>query len=266
MATGRTLPKWMRVYADGYDISGFGRTIGPLELTHDEADLTAYMGDVVKGYLRNGAHANVGTFNAVFDNTAVTGIHALMNISGISRTVMVPIGSQAAPIDGDVCFGGVFLHKGYQETEDGGAVTVTLPFTGWAANAASLLYASPWGQVIHVNAVRLVATGVNTLVGFDNPTVAQTIHGGIFMWQVFAGDGTATIKMDDSATNLNDASFAPVALATSGEIDFTGGGFAGIVALPNTGASAIVRRYLRWQIAFNAATTITFASAFFRAY
>lgn len=47
MATGRTKEKYRRVYIDGYDMSGFGRTIGPLEWKYDEADLTAHMSDTV---------------------------------------------------------------------------------------------------------------------------------------------------------------------------------------------------------------------------
>ena len=64
MSVGRTKHKWERVYVDGYDLSGYGRTIGPLSWAYDEADLTAHMSDTVKGYLPNNANVNLGTFNA----------------------------------------------------------------------------------------------------------------------------------------------------------------------------------------------------------
>ena len=76
--TGRTVQKHYRVYADGYNLSGMARTIGPIGVTYDEADLTAYMGDTVKGYLRNHAQSDLGALNAVFDNTATTGIHGVL--------------------------------------------------------------------------------------------------------------------------------------------------------------------------------------------
>lgn len=259
MATGRTLEKYTRVYVDGYDLSGFGRSIGPLELTHDEVDLTAHMSDTVKGYQRGHSHANVGTLNAVFDNTATTGIHAIMGTAGAARNVLVAKGILAAPADGDPCFGGSFIQKGYPVTNESGAVTLSIPFSGWAANAASLLYASPWGVLLHANAARTSASGANTGTGFDNPTAGATAKGGYFLYQVTAGNGTATLSVDDSADN---SAWIALSGATSGSITCAAG-VSGIVALAT---SATVRRYLRWQVAFGTATSISFACALMRAY
>ena len=50
---GRTVPKWVRVYMDGYDLSGYSRTIGPLKHEYEEADLTAQMSDAVMGVMPN---------------------------------------------------------------------------------------------------------------------------------------------------------------------------------------------------------------------
>ena len=260
MATGRTLNKWKRVYMDGYDMSGFGRSIGPLELKYDEADLTAHMSDTVKGYLRNHGHANCGNFNAVFDNTATTGIHALMSTPGAKRTVLVAQGIRAAPAAGDPAFGGDFEQVGYTAENDGGAVTVSVPFSGWAVDAATLAYASPWGVLLHANGAETGANSANSSI--DNPTEGATTKGGFFIYQVLAGaggDGTATLSVDDSADN---SSWLALSGATSGEIVCTSVQ-KGIVALANT---ATVRRYLRWQISLNGATSVTFVCAFMRAY
>lgn len=266
MATGRTTNKWRRVYVNGYDLSGFSRDIGPLDLVYDEADLTAYMGDTVKGYLPNTAHASPGTLNAVFENTATTGLHALAQPSaGTSRNVLVAIGMRAAPADGDVCYAGSFYQSGYNVTNDGGAVTATIPFTGWSASAESLLYATPWGLILHANAARTSASGANTDLGYDNPSGGATTKGGYFAYHILASSGaghTATLSVDDSATNLNDASFAALSGATTGSITVT----AGVSGIVSIGHTATVRQYLRWQIAFGTATSVTFVSAFFRAY
>ena len=262
MSTGRTKPKWIRVYADGYDLSGFGRTIGPLELTYDEADLTAPMSDTVKGYLRNHAQVNLGTLNAVFDNTASTGIHALLGTAGIERVVTVAYGIRAAPAAGDPAFCGQFTQGAYQAAEDGGALTVTVPFQGWAADASTLKYAGPWGTLLHASGTE---TAVNAAVGFDNPTGAATAKGGYFVYHIFASNaaGTATVIAQDAATNT-DPSFALLAGATSGAIGFAAIPASGVVALAN---NADVRRYLRWQLTLaGGMTTCTFVSAFVRAY
>jgi hypothetical protein len=248
------------VYVDGYDWSGFARSAGPLELIYDEADLTAPMADTVKGYLPNQAQVNVGTINAVFDNTATTGIHALGSAGvGASRNVLVAIGIRAAPAAGDPCFGGSFLSKGYQTTNENGALTITEPFSGWAANIG-LLYAHPFGQLLHENAA---VTAANTAVGFDNVAGAtSTACGGYMVYHVLASSNashTATIKVQDAATNT-DPSFADLSGATTGSITVTAG-VSGIVFLSNT---ATVRRYLRWQITLGTATSVTFLLGFFR--
>lgn len=257
MATGRTVEKHTRVYVDGFDMSGYSRVIGPLEITYEEADVTAPMLDTVKSYLRNHAHVNLGTLNGLFDNTATTGIHAALGTSGTERTVLVAKGIRAAPADGDPVFGGSFLHKGYQAEQSGPTVLVSCPWSGWSVTAASLLYAVPWGVLLHSNSAETGANSANS--GISNPEGGATAKGGLFIYQVLAGDGTATLSVDDSADN---SSWLALSGATSGVIDCSAR-TAGVVAL---GVSATVREYLRWQLALGTATTVTFVSAFMRSY
>lgn len=144
MATGQTKHKHWRVYVNGYDLSGYSRSIGPLSVEYDEADLTAHMGDSVKGYLPNTGHVSPGTLNAVFDNTATTGLYALtQSTAGTQRNVMVPIGVRGAPADGDPVFCGQFYQNAFQVTNDGGAVTATIPYSGWAGDATTLSIPNP---------------------------------------------------------------------------------------------------------------------------
>jgi hypothetical protein len=256
MATGRTKDKWKRIYIDGYDLSGYTRTVGPLETTFDEADLTVWT-DSTKGYQSDWAQANIGALNGVFDNTATSGIHAVLGTSGVERVVTVAQGIRAAPAQGDPCFCGQFLQSGYQAQDDGGAAVVTIPFAGWAGDASTRLYPMGWGYLLHANAA---ATGANTASGVDWPTAAATAKGGYFIYHVTAGDdGTVTLSVDDSADNSN---WLALSGATSGSINATAGTSA-IVAL---GATATVRRYLRWQVALDTAVTVTFVAAFVRGY
>lgn len=258
MSTGRTKQKYWRCYVDGYDLSGYSRSIGPLEVTYDEADLTAYMSDAVKGYLPNHAHINAGTLNAVFDDTATVGLHALsVTPAGTARDVMVPIGIRAAPADGDPVFCGKLVQKGYQVTQEGGAVMASIPWSGWAANAISLMYGQPFGQLLHASAATVA---VNAAAGFLSPTGAATAKGGLFMYQVFAGNGTATLSVEDS-DDWDDAVDYDLTVATSGLIN---------CAVPTSGlvvsSTLDIREGLRWQIAFTTANTVTFACAFMRVY
>lgn len=256
----RTLEKWTRVYIDGFDVSGYGRNIEPLEVTYDEADLTAQMSDTVRGFLRARARANVGIFNAVFDNTATTGIHTVLKTAGDARTVLVAKGMQAAPADGDVVFGGVFEQGAYTAEDDGGALVVSVPFVGWAGDATTLDFINPWGLLLHAKAARTSGAGVNTAnSGIGNPEGGATSLGGYFLYQVTAGDGTATLSVDDSADNSD---WTALSGATSGELDCSSVQ-KGIVALT---PAATVRQYLRWQIAFNSANTVTWVAAFMRAF
>lgn len=252
----RTVQKHTRVYVGGYDLSGYARSVGPLELTQDEADLTTFT-DAVKGYLAAHAQANVGTLNAVTENTATTGSHAVLQPrAGSLQNVLVAIGMNAAPTLGDPTFGGQFLMKSYQAADEGNAAIVSAEFAGWASDATTLIHAAPFGVLLNPATAR---TGVNASAGTDYPGLAATAKGGYLCYQVLAGNGTATISVDDSADN---SAWAALSGATTGSINCAIVQ-SGIVALATT---ATVRRYLRWQMALGTATTVTFVLSFHRNY
>ena len=253
MATGRTVSRWTRFYADGYDLSSYAMSIGPLDYIFDEANLTT-LGDAVKGYLPNKPSVKIGTLNGVFDNTATSGLHVVASGAGTYRNVMIPVGIRAEPAAGDPVFAGIFMQSGYQASGDG-PVTVSIPFSDWYTSQL-IAYSKPWGRLLYANAARTSATGVNTGTGIDDG--AASTKGGYMAYQVFAGNGTATLSVDDSADNVN---FLALSGATTGSVNWsTVAG--GLVAI---GTTADVRQYLRWQIAFGTATSVTFALAFCRA-
>lgn len=249
---GRTISKWTRVYADGYDMSGYSRAVGPLAHSFEESDLTC-LSDAVKGVLPGHATLGIGTLNGVMDNTATSGLHVVMNAAGTIRTIMIPVGIQAEPAQGDPVYMGQFEQQGYYE-ESNIASYVSLPFAATSVTAATLLYNKPWGWLLRP---KTATTGANSSAGIDD-NGAATAFGGYLCYQVFAGNGTATISVDDSADN---SSFLALSGATTGSIDCSSVKY-GIVAI---GRTATVRRYLRWQIALGTATSVTFALAFSRA-
>lgn len=255
MATGRTTNRWVRFYMAGYDLSGYSRTVGPLKWEYEEADLTAQMGDSAKGYLPSSASISPGTLNGVFDNTATSGLHVIASTVATSEVVMIPVGIRAAPAIGDPVFMGEFVQLGYTAEESGGAIFANVPFGEWeVSKLLSHARSKPWGVLIHAKVARTAAN--STATGVDDYGAATAL-GGTMVYQVFAGDGTATISMDDSA---DDSSFAALTGATTGELDCSAVQ-KGVVDLT---ATRDVRRYLRWQLSLNSANTVTFAIGFCR--
>jgi hypothetical protein len=118
-----------------------------------------------------------------------------------------------------------------------------------------IYYDNPWGVLIHAYGAETAANASAT--GSVDNLAATNDVGGYMMYQVFAGNGTATLSIDESADNVN---FTPLTDATTGVINCAVVS-AGIVQLATT---ADVKQYLRWQLAKGSATTVTFALAFVR--
>lgn len=255
MATGRTHLRYVRVYADGYDLSGYTRQIGPLEIEF-AADAMAALTDEVKNVLPDHASIGVGELNGFFDNTATSGLHAAASGAGVKRTLLVAIGIRGAPAQGDPAWMGQFEQLGYHAVPEDGYVVANIPFGMHAFDGATLLYDKVWGTLLAPLAAR---TAVNSAVGVDDNGAATT-RGGLMCYQLLSSNGTVTLKTQDAATNA-DGSFADITGATSGSINASVTPAAGIVALGNT---ATVRRYIRWQLAFGTATTASFCLAFVR--
>jgi len=251
MATGRTVLRNWRAYVDGYDLSGYTRSFGPLACTFEEGTDDAVTLTVKQTMIGN-ASVSMGTLNGLFDNTATAGLHAVMNGAGEVRNVMLACGIQTAPINNDPVFCGTFTQLSYSGDPDNIPVYATVGFGNTSNEADNLMYSRPWGVLLHAKAAE---TAANTATGLDQ--LAQTTLGGYMMYQSFAGNGTASIKVQDASANV-DGSFTD--LLSSGSINFSTPK-SGIVALAKT---ATVKRYVRFQIALGTATSVTFALAFSR--
>jgi hypothetical protein len=242
------------VYADGYDLSGYTRSVGPLSESFAVEEDKVYGNELAAGLLGQ-VTISPGTLSSVFDNTATSGPHVVMSNFPAIRSVLVAYGIRAAPALGDPAFMGTFEQTGYVATVGQESLAVDIPFVSAGAQT-SLLYDHAWGPLLHPLGAE---TAASTATGVDNPMAAATAFGGYMMYQVTAGNGTATLSVMDGAANV-DGSFT--ALTSSGSIDCSTPKH-GIIALART---ATVKRYLRFQIAFGAATTVTFVTAFVRAY
>lgn len=261
MTTGRTHPRFARVYIDGRDLSGYSRSFGPLATTFDEGVDDA-LSLTVKGTMLGNGHVSMGALNGIFDNTATSGIHVLMNGAGVTRTVMIAQGIQAAPAENDPVFAGQFNQLGYYAGPSDNPITATIPFGGTASAAGNMPYAQPWGILLHANSA---VTGVNSANGYGGG--GQTTKGGWMCYQVTAaagtGDITATIKVQDAAT----AGGAYSDLLSSGVINCGSGGvYAPVYGIIDLAPTATVASFTRWQIVLGTATSVTFLLSFHRNY
>ena len=251
---GRTHKKHTRVYIGGYDFSGYANEIGPLIWEFDTPGMTCFTDNIQSG-LPNHTRITPSGMKGVFDNTETSGLHVVIadgTLEGTAHNMTVVLGDRAAPDEGDPCFCGEFLLDDYKGQTGEGMLAATMTFGLW--DASSLIgYSKPWGVLLHANAA---ATAANT-GSADHDNGAATAAGGWLIYHVLAGDGTATISIDDSA---NGTDWTALTNATSGEVDCSSVS-SGIVALT---ATADVRQYLRWQISLNTATTVTFVLAFIR--
>lgn len=248
----RTIARYTRVYVAGFDASGNTRSIGPFSIEHAVAEYAGLSWEI-KGGLLDMPAITIGDLNGIFDTTATTGLHALAKAwPGGYRNVMAAIGMGAEPAMGDWAFLARVGSLSYKAAQDGVAIVANVGFG--QHEAKSLTYTKPWARILHA---KDAAAAVNTAAGLDN--VADSHLGGYMMYHVFAANGTPTIKVQDSANDIDFADLAPVSLTSGVLSSFPASGVVEI------GHTATIRQYTRWQIVLGGGcTSVTFALALVR--
>ena len=249
----RTNIKHARIYVDGYDLSGYIRDAGTLSWLYDAVP-DACITDEVKNVLLGQPSISLGPINAVLDNDAA-GLFTVFKSPGVYRYATIALGQLTAPAAGDPFFSWYLAQKDFSHVEGGGFVSVNLTFD--TAGTGFTAYGKPWGLNIHPKGAE---TAVNTAIGIDSGIVSSAL-GGIFVYHLFASNGTITLKAQDAATNA-DLSFADITGATSGIIDASTTPKGAMIAL---GVTQTIRQYWRGQLAFGTATTATFWLGLIRA-
>lgn len=264
MATGRTVQKWLRIYAGHEGIAypsllcGLTRSVGPLVNEFTEIDASGIC-DAVKGYLPGQPSISPGALNVIMDPTAPANSTAFMYPSltngfviGQPLITQIAFGIRAEPILGDPVFGGIFPFNGATFADDGGLVTMNFDL------GASEAYTSPittcgraWGQLLHPFGEE---SGANSSGGADCGVVAGSANGGLMLLNVFLSDGNAaTLKIEHSANNSTWSDLTGATVTFSGAVCYS---YYALVAPGTT-----VNRYLRWQ---STTDTNTFVMSFIR--
>lgn len=250
---GRTHNKHIRVYCNGVDLSGYSRSVGALAWmfgTQPDAAVT----DECKNILIGQGDIQAGSVNAFLDNDTA-GLFA--NQAQGTKNLMVAIGAGAAPAAGNPVFAWKFEDTGYNAQQGDGFVVATLPLSE-ASYASTLTYKKPWGVLLHAKGAE---TEVNSTSYVDDYGASPPELGGIFVYHIFtSAGGNVTVKAQHSDTTT-DGDFADITGATSGAVDASSTPVHGMIAL---GTTLAIKRYLRWQVVFNAGNSVTFAAAFIR--
>ena len=257
MTVGRTLIKWTRVYLDGYDISGYTRSIGPLTWTFPQVDVTV-ISDVLHGFLPGQPDIRLGNYSGIFAKAASGDIVTLGSAGATTgpHDISVAVGIQAAPAAGDPVFCGTFHADDFTSAIDkAGGVTVAMKFGPWDVSANSLLYANPWGRLQHAYGAE---TAVNSAIGMD--WGAGTALGGYAAFHLMSSDNAVTLAVQHSTTTNVNGSFSN--LVTSGSLNASVTPQHALVALAK---GTTVGQYTRWNISLGSATTATFVISFVRA-
>ncbi len=251
----RTHLKHCRVYMDGYDLSGYEKSIGEMSQVFEVSPETAFT-DEAKNVILGQPTIGMPSYNGFLDNDTA-GAFTLSKASNGTRSLLIAIGANAAPVAGNPIFAWKMEQTGYAVEPGAGFVAANITF-GNSSYAAPLTYSTPWGVLFHPSGAE---TAVNTAIGIDDYG-SSTAKGGIFVYQLLSSNGTVTLKAQDAATNTN-PNFSDLSGATSGSITAAVTPAYGMVALSTT---ATVRRYLRWQLVFGTATTATFVCGLIRNY
>ena len=254
--TGRTVSKYNRLYlgnsTNGLDLSCNTMSVGEAGVDFDMDAQAAYCWDV-KGALPDRGNLTLGPVNMSI-NAGTAELHdAMVALEGSQIAACLAVGIREAPTYGSPAFLWQGSLKSYVSAPAGGMVMATATLSGDNAET-NLYYSKPWGVVVHPLAS---ATAGNTATAgtiIDNG--AASTNGGYLFYDYTVLDGSldgavAILEESADASTWSTLILQPAITAPA----------AGIIQLA---PGSTVKRYLRWQLGFDAATTATFFTAFVR--
>ena len=254
--TGRTVSKYNRLYLGnstiGLDLSCDTMSVGEAGIDFDIDEQAAYCWDV-KGGLPDWGNLTLGPVNMSLNAGTAENHDAMVALQGSQVSACLAIGIREAPTYGSPAFIWQGSLKSYVSAPAGGMVMATATLSGDNAET-NLYYSKPWGVVVHPLASE---TGQNTATAgtiIDNG--AASTNGGYLYYNYTVLDGSldgAVGILEDSADASAWSLLIPrPAIAAPA---------AGIIQLA---PGSTVKRFLRWQLLFDGATTATFFLAFVR--
>jgi hypothetical protein len=250
----RTSSRWLRTYLGGYAISADLVSLGQAAHEFAEVEMTG-AADEIAGVIPGQPSSALGPISGFLDNRT-NHLHGLASAASGAQIVSVAVGLQAAPAAGVP----VFVHLPdvlkYHAQDVSGGSYVSIELGKRSGRATTNPFGETWGVMLDPGIV--AKTAVNGSTGVDD-FGAATNFGGYQVAHILAGNGTATIKTQHASTNVS-GSFSDLAGATTGVVDCA----TPKALLAATARGLTVNRYIRWQIVFGTATSVTFVLSFVR--
>ncbi len=254
--TGRTVSKYNRLYlgnsTTGLDLSCNTMSVGEAGIDFDIDEQAAYCWEV-KGGLPDWGNLTLGPVNMSL-NAGTAELHdAMVALEGSQVSACLAVGIREAPTYGSPAFLFQGSLKSYQSAPAGGMVMATATLSGDNAET-NLMYSKPWGVVVHPLGTETAQNTATAGTIIDNG--AATTNGGYLFYDYTVLDGSldgavAILEESADAATWSTLILQPAISAPA----------AGIIQLA---PGSTVKRYLRWQLGFDAGTTATFFLAFVR--
>lgn len=240
------LLRWTRVYDGSVELSGDARMIDNLALAYDTGNAGGLSHQVRYFLVTNSPEMGVYGFQALVNDTATTGSHAVLNSAPTSTRISVLLGSGAEPAVGDPAYSIPAKQIADMRSFDNGIAAVSADYPVDAAQSVESI-TSPWGVVINPDASLSSTTDQSSV---DNG--AGTSAGGHAILHIIANDGGEwTFKVQHST---DDSSWADL-------ITFTADGSGNTSELQTT--TGTVNQYIRFQ-ATRTSGTVTPVCVFVR--
>ena len=255
--TGRTVSKYNRLYLGnstiGLDLSCNTMSVGEAGIDFDVDEQAAYCWEV-KGGLPDRGNLTLGPVNMSL-NAGTAELHdAMVALEGSQIAACLAVGIREAPTYGSPAFLWQGSLKSYQSAPAGGMVMATATLSGDNAET-NLYYSKPWGVVVHPLGTETAQNTATAGTIIDNG--APSANGGYLFYDYTVLDGT----LDNTVAILEESADAATWSTLILQPDIIAAPAAGIIQLA---PGSTVKRYLRWQLAFDAGTTATFLLAFVR--
>lgn len=241
MAAGKTHSRHFRLLLDEYDLSGDMRQIGSAGIEYGEEDVTGWS-DAVINYTLGRPTVKIDGFQAVFNNTLLTGVHVLKDVEEYLATLCV--GIKAAPAVGDPCIS-MPLNQGAYKLSGDGPVLVSINLNGPGQDHT--LPSNVFGAILAYAAALAATTN-----GASVNNGASSANGALcYLHITVSSGGTWAFKVQHSP---NDSAWADLAT-------FTING--SVVAVEQKAAAGTVDQYTR-LVATRTSGTVTVTATIVR--
>lgn len=218
MAKGKNkLVRWLRVFVDGYNLSGDARNFASMDNMMEGVDLTGWSEEVRWGIADKLRQVGVRGFQALLNDTAQSGAHSVLKNPGSPMVVSFLFGGGAEPDFGDPAYLLGSMQVSAPAGLDGQAHVLTADFLPNGRTSVN-----PFGVVLHpetnINATTLgdsVDNGAATSGGWHANLHITATSSGDYEFRIeqsatgaFSGEETtlATFTLDGSAIGSEELS------------------------------------------------------------